>query len=1043
METVDELLDVFIAQRNFVEAIGQDAETARWLLNAIEPFSKRDIASTIGALHLMPINMERAVRLHRLAHASAASEQRPDDPTITLNRLRAIANAEQFEGLASLEDPFENLFTEYFGVNDEDFVLLNGPVESETVVLGLLLDAISASPVISDGFRAKIMIALTSLLRISTTVVTRAGLSPEMLGEHGTRRVEVPSSASALRKLQAAVTFAKSELAEIGVDSRVVERFTMQPGGTDAATCSAENCSFSLPFLNAGDDVIVVQPTAIAFALIQYIIAEARIAQLADPLTISFHDAVVKSVLRSFKEMNIAVVSRAAPMMDALRVRSTLQARIDVDKEIPVLIETDTVGAWVAGESWRCERPTALESPFMLHVLQSIGRPFIHFSDYDDAHLLFSLSAADLETIATLEQRDPLAIWYFVHDTADFLKGTAAQGSTLSFFHLYRGAAHSYYLFDEGAPSFMPLGPYGAGELRLQAARTRRQHLLVSYSELLPTDIPLLYDSKHLPLDLPRHETTPKLPTFRPVKNAAVSRVANEMGAETVRRLEIQVGQIADDRRSDVLNTTVAYLFERFEVRIAELSPNGLVETLVLRSEALLREVVVHRGSLANRKFHFTNDEVFAAELAEELNSRYRITAALRFMIEYVSARPPEGTEELSLSRLDEIMAIAAQMIEFASLSDAVYFELAEISLSHLPSGRIGRRNAPYSAYSEYLEALGLDEITRIDAIHQRRETNEELPYPTILAALDVGVTAEFGVGIQVLRRFFQALVEIALPDSRSWMFVARKEELLMKLLDHGFELTTAELLLSRFVLEPRRRFLIPPPGFRKEDTYPWRVDRKYSHRYRPLVMRPRQGGVDVVFGARHIMNAWRYLVLQLLSDRYHAATPELKSAMGGLTKERGALFNRNVARLIRERKDLEVREQVKKLKIEGRTLWPPGDIDVLVVDRRRKRLIALQCKNTEPAHDSHAHAYELKDLVEGEKSIVAKHRAQAAWIRSNMNDVLSALRIETAGRWRVDAAIVTSEQLPGPYLQRIGMAVVSFHELRRMLDAGSLSFES
>jgi hypothetical protein len=73
----------------------------------------------------------------------------------------------------------------------------------------------------------------------------------------------------------------------------------------------------------------------------------------------------------------------------------------------------------------------------------------------------------------------------------------------------------------------------------------------------------------------------------------------------------------------------------------------------------------------------------------------------------------------------------------------------------------------------------------------------------------------------------------------------------------------------------------------------------------------------------------------------------------------------------------------------------------------------------------------------------VAKHRAQAAWIRSNMNDVLSALRIETAGRWRVDAAIVTSEQLPGPYLQRIGMAVVSFHELRRMLDAGSLSFES
>jgi hypothetical protein len=1041
METADQLLQIWAAKRELEEGIGRDEDATGWLLNAIEPFSKRDLASAIGALHLMPINMERAVRLHRLAHVCAAAPVSSGQPTITLNRLRQIANAEQLDGLTTLEDPFESPFSEHFGFNDEDFVLLNGPVESETFVLGLLLDSISASREISNDFRSTVILGVTSLLRMSTLVAERAGLTADMLGAHGTRRVETPSSSADLRTLQMAVTIDKSSFVALGVDHRVIERFTTQPASTDALTCMAEKCDFSSPFLDAGDDVIVLQPTAITFALIQFIIAEARDVQVADTLTANFHETVVRSVLQSFKDMNIAVIDRDPPVESESRSRTTLRTRIDIDKEVPVVIDTDTIEAWVPSEEWRSEPPPE-RSPLMLHVLQSLARQFVHFNGYGGGSLLYSLSAADLETIAILEQRDPLAIWYFVHQTADFLKRTAVRGSALSFFNLYRGADHSYYLSDEIIPTFMALGPYGSGELRLEARRIRRQHLLASYSELLPEDIPLLYDSKHLPLDLPRVETTPKLPTFRSVKNAMVSRVADEMGPEIARRLELVVGPIEGDHRGVVLNDAVAYLFDRFEAAIAALSPENLIETLILRSEALLHEVVVHRLSLANRKFHFTDDENFAAELRGELASRSRITWTLRFMIEYVSARPPEGTQPLSLTRFDEIMALAAQMIDFAGMSDAVRFELAEISFSYFPSGRIGFENGPYTAYSHYLKALGLDEITRIDAIREHRNNDEELAGESIFAALDAGVTAEFGVGVQVLRCFFRALAEIGLRSSPSWLFTGRREELLVKLLDHGVDLPTAERLLFRFALEPRKQFSRPPSGFRKEDIYPWRADRKYSHRYRPLVMRPRDGGVDVVFGTRHIMNAWRYLVLQLLSDRYQASAPELKSAMGGLTKERGDLFNRNVGQLIREREDLEVREQVKKFKTEGKTLRPPGDIDVLVIDRKRKRLIALQCKNVEPAHDPHAHAYELKDLLDGDKSIVAKHRAQAAWLRSNLKDVMAALKTDAKSRWRVDAAIVTNARIPAPFLQRIEMPVVSFQELRRMLDTnGGLMF--
>jgi hypothetical protein len=1036
-------MQMFKERRDFVDGIGRDEEPTRWLLNTIQPFSKIDFASTIGALHLMPVNMERAVRLHRLAHVCAASEARTGQPAMTLHRLRAIANAGQLNGLAALEDPFENPFTEHFGFNDEDYVVLNGPIESEAFVLGLLLDAISASDAIPYGFRAKVMLAVTSLLRASTLIASRAGLTADMLGEHGTTSFEVPRSASDLATLQAAVTLAKPELATHGIDLQIVEQFTTHPGTIDALTCSAEACSFTSPFFDAGDQLIAVQPTAIVFALIQYVVAEGRAAQIEEHLTIGFHEAVVESVARSLREMNVAITSRGEPDRDDTRVRSALRARIDADKDISVLIDTDTFGAWTAGETWPCDLPKERPEPFVLHVLQSVARPFTHFSDYGEGNLLYSLSAADLETIATVEQRDPLAIWYFVHDTANLLKRTQFSGSTLALFHLYRGADHSYYLSDHVVPAFMPLGPHGSGELRLEAQRIRRQHLLSSYAELLPDDTPVLYDSKHLPLGLSQRESKPRLPTFRPVKNAAVSRIADEMGPEVARRQGLQTGTIDADRRGAVLNASVAYLFERFEAALAELSPTNLVEGLVLQSETLIREVIVHRYSLANRRFHFAGDETFADELREELAVRYRITGALRFTIEYVAARPPEGTARLSVSRFDELMALAAHMMDFGGMSDAVHYELAEISLSWLPSGRIGRRKTPYPSYSDYLGAFGLDEITRVEGMRQRR-TTDDLPSDSIFAALDGGVTAEFGVGIGLLRRFFQALAETALRASRQWMFKGRREELLMKLLDHGFDLPIAERLICRFALEPRAAFLRPPDGFRREDVYPWRADRGYSHRYRPLVLRPRDGGVDVVFGARHIANAWRYLVLQLMSDHYKATSPALKSAMGGVTRARGDVFNRHVAGVIREHEGLEVHEQVKKLNVDGRTLRPPGDIDVLVVDRRRKRLIALECKNIEPAHDPYAQWSELRDLVEGEKSIVAKQRGRVGWLRSNVKDVLSWLNIETSERWRVDTAIVTSDRIPGPYLQRVGIPVVSLQEVRRMLDrSGTLSFGS
>lgn len=55
--------------------------------------------------------------------------------------------------------------------------------------------------------------------------------------------------------------------------------------------------------------------------------------------------------------------------------------------------------------------------------------------------------------------------------------------------------------------------------------------------------------------------------------------------------------------------------------------------------------------------------------------------------------------------------------------------------------------------------------------------------------------------------------------------------------------------ILDYICLDKRASFLIPPEGFRKEDTYPWRFNRELSFTRRPLIKRDN----EYIWGNRNI----------------------------------------------------------------------------------------------------------------------------------------------------------------------------------------------
>ena len=53
-------------------------------------------------------------------------------------------------------------------------------------------------------------------------------------------------------------------------------------------------------------------------------------------------------------------------------------------------------------------------------------------------------------------------------------------------------------------------------------------------------------------------------------------------------------------------------------------------------------------------------------------------------------ARPPHGTEPLSLSKYDRLLALGAEIANLGMVSDTIHYQQADVDVAMLGSGRLG-----------------------------------------------------------------------------------------------------------------------------------------------------------------------------------------------------------------------------------------------------------------------------------------------------------------------------------------------------------------
>ncbi|MGI5468361.1 hypothetical protein [Streptomyces sp. CA-132043] len=518
------------------------------------------------------------------------------------------------------------------------------------------------------------------------------------------------------------------------------------------------------------------------------------------------------------------------------------------------------------------------------------------------------------------------------------------------------------------------------------------------------------------------------LPAARLVQPAVSAIVLDELGGWLTAE-GIEPGSVPGDKRLDVLNKTVEHYFQRIQHVIAGLTAEGLMNQLMARHEALIRAEAHDDQVLPSRLACFGTSSRPAAQLAKDSRQRVAAAQASRFLIEYTAATPPTGDRTLTLDTYDTLLAIAAELISRATLSDAIRHDFSTAQLSLLESGRLGVSRG--DRYETGTDALAL---ARAHAVMAGADHDPLTTVPRTATApsgkVEEAMLAEFGFTLTDLVYGIGEIINLGDDACESEPFlvpVTRVQQHLRSALGWADDKTHA--FLDRLSLRPRAKFLSVGA-----DTWPWRYNREWSYTRCPLVRLADADGDVLAWAPRHVWNAGSYWIDLVYSGRLKASSASMKKLMGSIRQNHNKEFEKEAQRALASAGCPITAHSVGK--ISGRRLMSPqgddlGDIDALGINPQQRVIFIVEAKDFEMARNPSELANEADALLRGDKSAAFKIARRALWIRAHLASTLHQFTnsADTRG-WTVAPVVVTSRDLMASRVLTPDVPVMTIHRL-------------
>lgn len=452
-------------------------------------------------------------------------------------------------------------------------------------------------------------------------------------------------------------------------------------------------------------------------------------------------------------------------------------------------------------------------------------------------------------------------------------------------------------------------------------------------------------------------------------------RVQPDIGAEILGQKEC----------TEFLNKAATLTLQELCTQLQSFNRHHFIEEVLrCHEEAVISRNHWRRTAHANIALH---GDAAVHAVAEHMADMTACRIATRILIEAALCEcPTDGgfrPGELDISRA---MARAIFAFHMGGWSNAIHWGAISAKVRVTPIGDIHVDHTFMDrVYSPFTHAGGKREV--LDAVDSYEEIYHELkPVKSITDVFEprflVAWEQEFGVSLDILRKFADRLEDLGVKLKALWFELNRSELLVILAECAGREPQDVTSTIDRLILPARGHWRESPENFRDKDWHPWRFRRRLSLVRRPLIALNGNDDPRLLVAPGVVRDA-----LYILLRSYHTGeTPDWQVSSRPMLKWLGhtnnvtrTAFNETVASQLRDLGWMSASDY-KISRLLGIPLDRDyGDVDALAWDPKSGRVLAIECK------DLHFHktlgevAEQLSDFrgetrPDGKRDLLRKH---------------------------------------------------------------------
>lgn len=436
-----------------------------------EKYNTTDLLQAIAGLSILKENHGKNYRFEQITE-EAIKHFNANSAIPSVSELKSFL-AEEYPSEAMEDDPF-NLFTDVVTFHGGDYLIFPGISDSTSFILNNLLKAVFQNPAnkLPDEFKGIAYKAAMLILVISDHIAKVIGYTRYQVGEVDKGLVKFPSEEK-LNLLKKSVVITRPEMHRLlhtsNIETAILNAFLLDISSSDiGANFVQDSPLITRPIINSQDKFVVVSPSNLSYALVEFIKSEAKRIGCYELLVEAYHDFLWLDLQLKLKKMGFKYLPHdVTGNKNAPSLRYGVY-RFDDDKI--ALMYLRYPGQNVKDEQDReAAFKAVLDIPefkgyqiLELQIVSSIGEMFFAGANKAVNGQTLLLEASELSIISGLKDVDAIDLYKFAIANEKAHDSMMGFSSFIDRFKFYQDNNNSFYCSDNAGPIHITIEPgYG------------------------------------------------------------------------------------------------------------------------------------------------------------------------------------------------------------------------------------------------------------------------------------------------------------------------------------------------------------------------------------------------------------------------------------------------------------------------------------------------------------------------------------------------------------------------------------------------------